>query len=322
MRVKSIMLSGLAAFTMSGAATTGVAMAQHNNQVESVSSISEADRERAEAILHDFVADYRHDPMAIDSKFGIKLGQQWWSVDVKHKERASARGRLTDHSFGPHDVTLKRGVPGEPTWYFKIASIGVLEKIASGEVNAGTAAMQSFGSDRVGVETHDMDGFKSTSGDQGDMYIALSHFFTKGKPEITRFRRDNSLQTHGAQATALHMMKGFRVVHFSIGPQEVANDDPRMEFGQMPNLFVVTSGKATLYSDDGPIEITEGMSIFIPQFVKHRIVNDGDKPLECILILYGDNSDFAFGTSYPTYLEDLNAWHREYEFRKNAQSGQ
>lgn len=322
MRLKSIMLAGLAAAAMAGAATTGVAMAQHNNEVESVTSISEAERERAEAILREFVTDYRTDPMALDSTFGIKLGQEWWSVDVKHKETASQRGRLTDHSFGPHEVTLTRGAPEQPTWYFEIASLDVLEKIASGEVNAGTAAMQSFGSDRVGVETRDMAGFTSTSGDQADMYIALSHFFTKGKPQITRFGRDNSLKTHGAQATALHMMKGFRVMHFSIGPQEVANDDPRMEFGQMPNLFVVTSGKATLHSDDGPVEITEGMSIFIPQFVKHRIVNDGDEPLEGILVLYGDNSDFAFGTSYPTYLEDLNAWHRQYEFRKNAQSSE
>lgn len=322
MRTKSIMLAGLVALAMTGTATTGVAMAQHNNQVESVASISEAERERAEAILHEFVADYRTDPMALDSKFGIKLGQHWWSVEVEHKETASARGRLTDHRFGPHDITLARGAPNEPTWYFEIASLDVLEKIASGEVNAGTAAMQSFGSDRVGVETGDMDGFKSTSGEEADMYIALSHFFTKGKPQITRFGRDNSLQTHGAQATALHMMKGFRVMHFSIGPQEVANDDPRMEFGQMPNLFIVTSGKATLHSDDGPVEITEGMSIFIPQFVKHKIVNDSDDPLEGILVLYGDNSDFAFGTSYPTYLEDLNAWHRDYEFRKEAQSGE
>ncbi|WAT19273.1 cupin domain-containing protein [Aurantiacibacter sp. MUD11] len=319
MRLKSIILTGLAAVTASGTTTPGVAMAQHNNQVESVASISEAESERVDAILREFVADYRNDPMALNSRFGVKLGQEWWSVEVRRNETASARGRLTDHSFGPHDIVLSRGAPEQPTWYFEIASLDVLERIASGEVNAGTAAMQSFGSDRVGVETRDMDGFASTSGDEGDMYIALSHFFTKGKPEITRFGRDNSLMTHGAQATALHMMKGFRVMHFSIGPQEVANDDPRMEFGQMPNLFVVTSGQATLYSDDGPVEITEGMSIFIPQFVRHRIVNDGDEPLEGILVLYGDNSDFAFGTSYPTYLEDVNAWHRDYQFHENTQ---
>ncbi|MFZ9396206.1 MAG: cupin domain-containing protein [Erythrobacter sp.] len=311
MRVKSIMLAGLAM-----CAVPGVAMAQDNNQVESVTSISEGDIERAEAILADFVEDYRSDPMALDAKFGIKLGQQWWSVHVKQKEVASARGRLTDHSFGPHDITLSRGEPAEPTWYFEIASMVVLEKIASGEVNAGTAAMQSFGSDKVGVETRDMEGFKSTSGDEADLYLVLSHFFTKGKPEVTRFSRATSLETHGAQATSLHTMKGFRVAYFSIGPQEVVNEDPRLSFGQMPNLFVVTSGSGTLHTDDGPMKIEAGMSVFVPQFVKHEIVNDSDAPLEGVLVLYGDNSDFAFGTSYPAFMQDLNQFYREYPFRK------
>lgn len=56
------------------------------------------------------------------------------------------------------------------------------------------------------------------------------------------------------------------------------------------------------------------MSVFVQQFVKHRLVNDGTEPLEGVLVLYGDNSDFAFGTSYPGYLQDLNEWHRHYPF--------
>ncbi|KUO52146.1 MAG: hypothetical protein APF78_08295 [Sphingomonadales bacterium BRH_c3] len=169
----------------------------------------------------------------------------------------------------------------------------------------------------VGVETRDMEGFKSTSGDEADLYVALSHFFSKGKPEVTRFGRDNALETHGARATSLHTMKGFRVVFFSIGPQEAANADPQLSFGQMPNLFVVTQGKGTLYTDDGPMVLERGMSVFVPQFVKHELVNDGDEPLEGILILYGDNSDFAFGTSFPAYIRDLHEWHRNYQFRKD-----
>jgi len=310
MRAKALMLAGLAAL-----ATPGAAMAQ-NNQVESVDAISEAEVERADALLQEFAADYASDHMAIGTSFGIKLGQQWWNVSVERKETASRRGRLTDHAFGPHAVELARGAPATPTWYFEIASLAVLEKVASGEVNAGTAAMQSFGSDRVGVETRDMEGFASTSGDEGEMYLVLSHFFTKGKPEVTRFGRDNALETHGAQATALHMMKGFRVMHFSIGPQDVVNADPRLSFGQMPNLFVVTSGKGTLFTDDGPMELEKGMSVFVPQFVKHELVNDGEEPLEGVLVLYGDNSDFGFGTSYPSYLDDYNEWHRQYPFGK------
>lgn len=310
MRAKAIMLAGLAAL-----AAPGAAMAQ-NNQVERKGTLSSSQIEQADAILRDLVSDYVSDPMAVDTQFGIKLGQQWWTVSVRREETATQHGRLVDHAFGPHDVTLRRGMPGQPTWYFDIASLDVLERISHGEINAGTAAMRSFGSDRVGVEASNMEGFTSTSGDEADRYLALSHFFTKGKPEVTRFGRDNSLMTHGAQATALHMMKGFRVAHFSIGPSNEANADAGLEFGQMPNLFVVTSGKGTLHTDDGPMVMEKGMSIFVAQFVKHHIVNDGDEPLEGVLVLYGDNSDFAFGTSYPSYLEDLREFHRTYRFAK------
>lgn len=311
MRMTSMMLAGLAALAMPGGA-----MAQDNNQVEQQAVVSEADRARAETLLSELASEHVSDPMAIDATFGVKLGQHWWTVTVERKETPSARGRLTDHSFGPHEVALSAGKPVTPTWYFEIASLAVLEKIASGEVNAGTAAMQSFGSDRVGVETRDMDGFTSTSGDEADMYLVLSHFFTKGVPEVTRFGSDTSLKTHGAKATALHMMKGFRVLHFSIGAQEEVNADERLEFGQVPNLFVVTAGKGTLHSNDGPMVLEKGMSVFIAPFVKHKIVNDGDEPLEGVLVLYGDNSDFAFGTSYPAYLQDLNEFHRTYPFGK------
>ncbi|QKG72009.1 cupin domain-containing protein [Erythrobacter mangrovi] len=310
MRPRMPLLAGLAALAFSS-----TAFAQ-NNQRDAVTTISASEEARVDEILQAFAADYRNDPMAIDANFGIKLGDAWWTVAVERKETATPRGRLVDHAFGPHSVALTRGMPITPTWYFEIADLDVLELIAAGKVNAGTAAMQSFGSDKVGVETRDMPGFTSNSGDEADLYLALSHFFTKGKPEVTRFGRDTSLETHGAQATALHMMKGFRILYFSIGPEEVVNDDPRLEFGQMPNLFVVTSGQGTLYSDDGPVQLEQGTSVFVAQFVKHKIVNTGTEPLEGVLVLYGDNSDFAFGTSYPSYLQDLNAFHRTYPFAK------
>lgn len=275
--------------------------------------------EEAQAILERFAEDYRTDPMAISGTFGIKLGEDWWSVAVERAEEAyhpENAPRLTYHRFGPHQVTLTRGAPLEPTWFFEIAGIDVLRMIANGEVNAGTAAMQSFGSDQVGVETGAMDGFEMNSGAEGALYIALSHFFTTGTPEITRFGRDESLQTHGVGAVALHMMKGFRVLHFNIAPEEAANEDPRLEFGQMPNLFIVTSGRGQALLGDEEIELEAGMSVFVPQYVRHVIRNPYDEPMEGVLILYGDNSDFAFGTSYPEYLEAQNAFHAGYPFRK------
>lgn len=296
-----------------GALATPVTAQEANKEAI---ALSDEDFREANAIMADLAADYRHDHMAIDAHFGIKLGDRFWTIDVKRQETASARGRLTDHSFGPHTVTVTEGAPANPTWYFEIADMNVLRLIASGEVNAGTASMKSFGSDKVGVDIHDMEGFNSTSGDQAGIYLVLSHFFTKGKPEVTLFSQATSLETHGAQATVLHMMKGFRLIYFSIGPQEAANADPRLSSGQMPNLFIVTSGKGTLHTDDGPMKIEAGMSVFVPQFVKHEIVNDSKEPLEGILVLYGDNSDFAFGTSYPAFIQDLNQFYRDYPFRK------
>lgn len=275
--------------------------------------------EEAQTILERFAEDYRSDPMAISGTFGIKLGDDWWTVAVARAEEAyhpENAPRLTYHNLGPHQVTLTRGAPAEPTWYFEIADIGVLRMIANGEVNAGTAAMQSFGSDQVGVETGAMDGFEMNSGTEGELYIALSHFFTTGTPEITRFGRAQSLQTHGAAATSLHMMKGFRIAYFSIAPEEAANEDPRLEFGQMPNLFIVTSGRGQALLGDQEIELEAGMSVFVAPYVRHVIRNPYDEPMEGVLILYGDNSDFAFGTSYPEYLEAQNAFHAEYPFRK------
>jgi mannose-6-phosphate isomerase-like protein (cupin superfamily) len=279
-------------------------------------SLTKGEFAEAQTILARFAEDYSRDHMAIDVTFGIKLDDKFWTVAVERKESASARGRLTDHAFGPHAVKLSNGFPSKPTWYFEIADMNVLRMMASGQINAGTAAMQSFASDEVGVETRDMEGFKSTSGDEADLYLVLSHFFTKGIPEVTRFGRDTSLETHGAMATSLHTMKGFRVAFFSIGPQEVANADPQLSSGQMPNLFIVTSGKGTLLTDDGPMVLEKGMSVFVPQFVKHEMINDGDTPLEGVLVLYGDNSDFAFGTSYPAFMQDLNQFYREYPFGK------
>jgi mannose-6-phosphate isomerase-like protein (cupin superfamily) len=292
----------------------GQAWAQQGEQA--VTPLNKTEYREAQTILAEFAADYAHDHMATDAHFGIKLADRFWTVSVRRKEVATPRGRLTDHGFGPHDVKLSDGVPATPTWYFEFADLNVLRLVALGKVNAGTAAMQNFDSDKVGVEIRDLDGFRSNSGDEADQYLALSHFFTKGKPEVTRFGRESSLETHGALATSLHTMKGFRVAFFSIGPQDRANGDPDLSSGQMPNQFIITSGKGTLLTDDGPMTLEKGMSVFVPQFVKHEMVNDGKEPLEGILVLYGDNSDFAFGTSYPAYLQDLNDFHRQYPFRK------
>jgi mannose-6-phosphate isomerase-like protein (cupin superfamily) len=285
--------------------------------VRGQSSAGTPARAELDSIIKAFAEDYARDPMAINGTFGIRLDDYWWTISVvRAQESYAPNERLTFHRFGPHKVDVRDGIPEKPTWYFRIASKEVLDLIASGKVNAGTAAMQSFGSDRVGVEIEAMDGFDMDAGDEGAMYLALSHFWTRGVPEITRFGRDESLSTHGAAAVSLHTMKGYRIAWFSIGPEEAANEDPRLEEGQVPNLFIVTSGRGRAILADKEVEIEPGMSVFVPPYTRHVIRNPYDEPLEGILVLFGDNSDFAFGTSYPDYLEDLNEFNGDYPFKR------
>ena len=272
-------------------------------------------------VLEAFVADYRNDPMAIDSEFGIKVRDEWWTVTVKRKQRAYSppppNQRLTYHEFGPHEVTLRRGAPSTPTWYFDIAGPDVLNAVAAGQINAGTAGMRSFSSERVGFMTEAMPGFTMSAGAIADMYVAESHFWTTGIPEVTYFGRDRSLPTHGAMATSLHAMKDKRIGWFSLGPDAAANEDPRLEFGQVPNLIIVTRGRARAVIGDKEMELREGMSVFVPPYVKHVISNPYDEPMEGILVLFGDNAEFAFGTSYPDFIQDFNAFLGAYLFRKD-----
>ncbi len=60
---------------------------------------------------------------------------------------------------------------------------------------------------------------------------------------ITYFGAEHALETHGAQMTALHFMKGFRIGYFTLQPEQTANADVRLQSGQMPNLFVITKGR-------------------------------------------------------------------------------
>lgn len=269
-----------------------------------------------ETMLEHFAEDYKKDPMAIGANFGIKIGEEWWSVSVdRNQEEYAPNDRLTFHKAGPHDVALNAGSPETATWYFEIADKSILNKFFDGTLNAGTAAMQSFGSDQVALEIREMEGFKLDAGAEALMYHTMTHFWVTGIPEIVTFGRDKTLPTHGADAAALYNMKDKRIAWFSIGKDEAANEDPRLEFGQTPNLFIFTRGKGKADFGEGEFDVFEGMSVFAAPYVKNVIRNPNDEPLEGILILYGDNSDFAFGKSYMDFIEDQYEFLGDYPFR-------
>ena len=273
------------------------------------------DSPTVEQMLESYADDYRSDPMAMSADFGIKVGPDWWSVSVQRRQEAHANGKLTAHRFGPHRVELRRGQPTRPTWYFDLADRSVLESLYAGRINAGTAGMQSFASDKVMVEIREMPGYADKARGEADMYHALSHFWTKGTPEITLFGRGGIMPTHGVGAVSLYTMKGTRLMWFSMLKDEAANADPALEAGQVPNLFIVTKGRGKAKLAEREVDLHEGMSIFVAPYVKHVLWNPYDEPMEGIVVLFGDNTDAAFGKSYLDLKEGLHEFYGSFPYR-------
>ncbi|MGI9547177.1 MAG: hypothetical protein ACR2MM_08075 [Flavobacteriaceae bacterium] len=273
--------------------------------------LSQQPRENTETILQSFVESYKTDPMALTACFGIVVGDNWWYVTSNRNEEGYLVGKnkqYTFHNYGPHEVKLFNGKPKKPVWYFKFADTSVLEKINSKFWTASTAAARSMPSDEVALDILAMEDFQFTLKDDAISYQVLEHFWKKDTIEITRFARDNSLPSHGASLVALYTMKDKRIGWFSLGTDEAANADERMEKGQVPNLMIFTKGKGKGLFGDEEYDIEPGMSVFIGPYVKHVIYNPYEEPLEGVLVLFGDNIDFARGQSYLEFLE------KEYEF--------
>ncbi len=268
-------------------------------------TISYGQDNETRTILESFVESYKTDPMAITANFGIQIGDDWWHVNANRKQEGYAVGtKHIFHNYGPHNVTLHEGKPEIPTWYFSLADKTVLENINNKIWTASTAAMKSYPNDIVAFNLKNMEGFESSLEDDAIMYQVMEHFWKKEKVEVTNFARDNSLPTHGIGAVSLYTMKDKRIAWFSIRKGEAGNDNPDLEKGQCPNLFILTKGKGKALFAAEEIDVQEGMSVFVGPYVKHVIYNPYDEPLEGILILFGDNIDFALGQSYLDYLEN------------------
>ena len=267
---------------------------------------SQENKNENNTILQSFVESYKTDPMARSVTFGIAVGDDWWHVISERKEEGYKVGKkkqYTFHNYGPNEVTLHQGKPKEPTWYFKFADASVLEKIDSKVWTASTANARSTAADKVGLDILSMDGFQYTQKTDAVSYQVLEHFWKKDAIEITRFTRDNTLPSHGAELVSLYTMKDKRIGWFTLGTDETANADRRLDKGQVPNLMIFTNGKGKGLFGEEEFDIEPGMSVFIGPYVKHVIYNPYEEPLEGILVLFGDNIDFAKGQSYLEFLE-------------------
>jgi mannose-6-phosphate isomerase-like protein (cupin superfamily) len=248
--------------------------------------------------------------------FGVKIGEDWWHVNSERKQSGYAVGKrkqYTFHNFGPHEVTLQKGEPTSPTWYFHFANKEVLDNIYNKIWTASTASAKSFGSDIVGLNILDMDGYESGIKDDAIAYEVMEHFWKKDSVEITHFSRDGSLPTHGVDHVGLYTMKDKRIGWFSIGPEQAANTEHGLDKGQVPNLFIITKGKGRAEFGSEKVELLPGMSIFIGPYVKHVLYNPYDEPLEGIVVLFGDNIDYARGKSYIDFLEQQHELYNTYD---------
>ena len=269
-----------------------------------------------EEILNTFVESYRSDHMAQNVSFGIRVGDQWYSVNSQRNQSGYLVGKkkqYTFHNFGPHEVDLEIGKPKEPTWYFHFANKEVLDNIYSKKWTASTASAKSYGSDVVGLNIRDMEGFQSGINDDAIAYEVMEHFWKSDPVEITYFERDGSLTTHGADHVGLYTMKDKRIGWFSIGPEQAANAERGLDKGQVPNLFIITKGKGKAELGEQVVELKPGMSVFIAPYVKHVIYNPYDEPLEGILVLFGDNIDYARGKSYMDHLEQQHDFYKSFD---------
>ena len=267
-----------------------------------------------ESLLQEFVESYRHDPMALDADFGIRVGEMWWHVGVRRAEHPYAAGKqkqYTFHDFGPHAISLEAGPPPAPTWFFRFDDPEIFRKISSGELTASTAAARSTGADYVAFDLADMEGFTSSQEHTALGYLTMEHFWKKDPAEVTRFNRDSSLPSHGAQIVSLYTMKDKRIGWFTLGQEEAANADRGLDKSQVPNLIIITKGHGRAQIGEQELELEPGMSIFVGPYVKHVFYNPNPEPLEGILVLFGDNIDYATGQSYPAFLEAEYAFYGE-----------
>ncbi len=275
--------------------------AEHVQKLQASSKIEIRD------ILQTFADSYKNDVMALTTTFGIQIGDKWWHIHAERKQegyKAGKRKQYTFHNYGPNIVILHEGKPEEPTWYFKMVDRSVLDKINTGIWTSGTASMRTTPADVVALDDLVMEGYKSDMRWTAINYQVSEHFWKKDAVEITYFTRDSSLPTHGVSAVSLYNMKDKRIAWFSINNDEVANNSPQLDKSQVPNLIIFTKGKGKALLADQEVEVKAGMSIFVGPYMKHVILNPYDEPLEGILILYGDNSDFAKGKSYLDFLEE------------------
>jgi hypothetical protein len=235
-------------------------------------------------ILQRYVEDYRSDPMLVDARFGIRVGDEWWSVTSRKGMQGQA-----------NEVVLTKGPPAQPTWFFSIDGAQSLQQLDRGEVTFGTLAGKARQSDKVAVDADFMPGYTPDARTPGsDFYQTFTrvsfHFWYRGNPEIVPFGTQALRTIHGADSTALYYQPGLRTIWFSIKNGQHANRGSGEGVGPWTKLLVFVKGAGKARIGDSTVDVKAGDRLFVPpRFVK-EIWNDSATPLEGVLIIFGEGA--------------------------------
>lgn len=232
------------------------------------------------SILKSYAADFEKDPsLTKPVVFGVRVGEVFYTVDA----RPAGDG-------APARVSVAKGAPRTPTFFFTVESGDYLAKVAGGDFNALTSMAKAFSTDYAPMDIDAMDGYQPAD-DFGDWVVPFAfHFWTKGLPEIVPFAPEKTRFTHGANAGVFYYQPGLRSGWFDIRPGQHVNENENSRTNPFPSMFIMTGGEVTAIIGGERRLFKAGEMMFVPPDVSHEFLNEGDKPAQGFLFMFGDGA--------------------------------
>lgn len=233
-------------------------------------------------ILQGYVDDFRTDVTAKGPLvFGVRVSGEGggdWHVVVGDK---AANGEV--------DVSLRPGLPEEPTFFFT-TDVVTLRKVAAGELNALTAMAKEWSTDFAPFDIDAMPGFQP-DGAFVALVVPLSfHFWTRGFPERVPFGEGLTRESHGANVTIFYYQPGLRSAWVMIQKGEHVNKEARSQTNPFPSMLIGLKGKCDAKIGGKQTALGGGEMMFIPAKVTHEFWNDRDAAFEGILLMFGEGA--------------------------------
>jgi len=234
----------------------------------------------AAEIIESYVMDFRNDRYASQPMhFGIEVPNHGsWEVEVT--------GDSTDTGW---EVHLKEGLPKHPTFVYRI-EWETLQGIDQGVLNALTAQGKAFSGDYTPMQVININGYKPTSEEDAKINPFSFHFWTRRFPEMIPFGESTTRRAHGSNFTVFYYQEGIRTAWYRVLPQEKVRHDPREQAMPFPMLIVAIKGTTEGTVDGKRVSLTEGNTIFIPEFAQHKWWNETGEATEAILIMFGEGA--------------------------------